>query len=553
MSLTSLPDECFTGVLFFLDNKSLYKCLFVNRYYCKLSIPLIWRDPFILPTPRQFSLINTLISCLNDDEISSLIPCAINFNNRTPLFKYGKFIRKIDHDYCVRHIISWLNSSSRRSYGRVPTDVSRYQDCRIRKLVNVIYHMIMREGSNIQEFVVIVNWNNFIDLPNFSTFSSFKPGIMNLKSLDIEAYLDLINDSTIYKNTIEFLSKVSRLCNSIINCELCFSRLDNALTNTFLDIIKLQPLERILIDTENYSVNFRPLERILNDNENHSEMENIEKILYALEFRSKTLNELSFRNMDFQIIGLSFLSKLEKLERLEFLECRGFVSKNYDTLSKKGFHLKELKLWHEEEFFYNTRVFNGFGSTLKIMEEIINSLCNESLYKLSLNIIAPETIKAVKESCPNLSFLHIKIFSEQDLDSMITLICEISSLKFLKIEIDHEYYASQLVKTLGDYLNFVEYLFLDFHIDLLSFEYFTKNCRANLKKWIIYIEGEEDLRKDYLKYVNNYQKVHNSLKILGINKGYMCEFDWTNDELEIINSLKDQSINIFPSDELDKC
>ncbi|PKY56600.1 hypothetical protein RhiirA4_477018 [Rhizophagus irregularis] len=115
---------------------------------------------------------------------------------------------------------------------------------------------------------------------------------------------------------------------------------------------------------------------------------------------------------------------------------------------------------------------------------------------------------------------------------MITLICEISSLKFL---------------------NFVEYLFLDFHIDLLSFEYFTKNCRANLKKWIIYIEGEEDLRKDYLKYVNNYQKVHNSLKILGINKGYMCEFDWTNDELEIINSLKDQSINIFPSDELDKC
>ncbi|GBC20437.2 hypothetical protein GLOIN_2v1763936 [Rhizophagus irregularis DAOM 181602=DAOM 197198] len=113
---------------------------------------------------------------------------------------------------------------------------------------------------------------------------------------------------------------------------------------------------------------------------------------------------------------------------------------------------------------------------------------------------------------------------------MITLICEMSSLKFLKIEIDH---ASQLVKTLGDYLNFVEYLFLDFHIDLLSFEYFTKNCRANLKKWIIYIEGKEDLRL---------------FKIC-----YMCEFDWTNDELEIINSLKDQSINIFPSDELDKC
>jgi hypothetical protein len=535
MPLPSLPDECFNDVLFFLDNKSLYKCLFVNRYYCKFTIPIIWRDPFILPTPNKLSLINTLISCLNEDEISSLIPCAINFNNQTPLFEYGKFIRKIDHDYCVRHVVSWLNSSSKRSYGRVPTDVSRYQDCRVRKLVNVIYHMMMREGSNIQEFVVIVNWNNYIDLPKFSTFSSFKPGIMNLRSLDIEAYLDLINDSTIYKDTIEFLSQVSKFCNGIVNCELCFSRLDNALINTFLDIIKLQPLERILIDTEN-----------------HSQKEDVKKILYTLEFRSKTLKELIFRNLDFQTIDLAFLSNLENLERLEFFQCRGFASQNYDSLPKKRFHLKELKLWHDDHF-YQTRNFNGFGSTLNKMKEIINSWCSESLVKLSLNITAPETIKAVKESCPNISFLYIKIFSEQYLDTMIPLICEIPSLKFLKIEIDHEYYASQLVKILGDYLIFVEYLFLDFHIDLLSFEYFTNNCRANLKKWIIYIEGEEDLRKDYLTYVNNYQKVHNSLKILGINKGYMCEFDWTNDELEIIDSLKNQSINIFPSDELDKC
>ncbi|GBC06122.1 hypothetical protein RclHR1_06630011 [Rhizophagus clarus] len=548
MPLPSLPDECFRDVLFFLDNKSLYKCLFVNRYYCKFSIPIIWKDPFTLPTPNNFSLINTLIACLNDEEISSLIPFAINFNSQPPpLFQYGKFIRKVDHDYCVRHVLSWLISSSSQSYGRVSMDASIYQDYRIRMLINVIYHMIMREGSNIQEFVVIVNWNNYVDLPNFSTFNSFKPGIVNLRSLDIEAYLDLINDSTIYNNTIEFLSQVSKLCNGVVNCELCFSKLDDALTNTFLDIIKLQPLERVLIDTENDS------ENVLIDTENNSEKEDIKKILYTLEFRAKTLKELSFRYVDFQSIDLSFLSKLESLERLEFSQCKGFFPQYYENLSEKGFHLKELKLWYEEDHFYDTSSFNGFGPALIKVKEMINLLCNESLNKLSLNIIAPETLKLVKESCPNISFLHIKVFSDQYLDSMIPLICEISSLKVLKIEIDHDYYASQLVEILGDHLIFVEYLFLDFHIDLSSFEYFTNNCKANLKKWIIYIEGEEDLRKDYLTYVNNYQKVHNSLKILGINKGYMCEFDWTNDELEIINSLKDQSINIFPSDELDRC
>ena len=113
MLLPSLPDECFNDILSFLDKKSLYKCLFVNRYYCKFSIPIIWRNPFIIPTRnKSLSLINTLISCLNEDEISSLIPFAIKtFNNYSPLFKYGKFIRKIDHSYCVKHILLYLSVS----------------------------------------------------------------------------------------------------------------------------------------------------------------------------------------------------------------------------------------------------------------------------------------------------------------------------------------------------------------------------------------------------------------------------------------------------------
>src|SRR2546421_310809 len=101
MILPSLPDECFCDVLTFLDRKSLYKCLFVNRYYCKLSIPIIWREPFRFTHSENSSLvINTLLSCLDEDEISSLIPlipCAINFNNQSPLFEYGKFVRIFYH------------------------------------------------------------------------------------------------------------------------------------------------------------------------------------------------------------------------------------------------------------------------------------------------------------------------------------------------------------------------------------------------------------------------------------------------------------------------
>src|SRR3954454_4572550 len=134
MLLPSLPDECIAGIFSFLDRKFLYKCLFVNRHYCKLSIPIIWREPFRSNHTKPL-LINTLLSCLDEDEISSLIPCVINFNNQPPLFEYGKFVRKINHKGCVELIKDWLESSN----GKIPHNY----DCRIQKLVNIIYHVIM--------------------------------------------------------------------------------------------------------------------------------------------------------------------------------------------------------------------------------------------------------------------------------------------------------------------------------------------------------------------------------------------------------------------------
>src|ERR1043165_8898611 len=102
MPLPSLPDECLINVFSFLNKKSLYNCLFVNRYYCRFSIPILWHDPFIAPKSKKLLVVNTLLACLNEDEISSLIPFAINFdNNQSPLFEYGKLIKKVAHSWLV--------------------------------------------------------------------------------------------------------------------------------------------------------------------------------------------------------------------------------------------------------------------------------------------------------------------------------------------------------------------------------------------------------------------------------------------------------------------
>ena len=148
------------------------------------------------------SVINTLLACLDEDEISSLIPCAINFNNQSSLFEYAKFVRKIDHSRCVRNIETWLELSSR-------TTINKYQrDCRVQKLVNVIYHTIMRQGSNLQ-----VDLHCYC-LPKLSILTTYNPGIINLRSIVI-----VLNNHT-NQESIEILSILSKFCSGIINFEL---------------------------------------------------------------------------------------------------------------------------------------------------------------------------------------------------------------------------------------------------------------------------------------------------------------------------------------------
>ena len=305
------PYECFSNIQYFLDNKTLYKCLFVNRYWCRLSVTILWREPFNLYDYHYLSIksstvINTLLSCLDENEISSLIPCRLNFNNQTPLFEYGKFIRNIDHNKYVCNIMTWFEYPPNTVVSAVV-----YQDCRIQKLANAMYHMIMRQGSNLQELNLSPYNDGFIDTPRFSTLITYNPGITNLKSLSIELGR-IKNSENKHQNVIEFISKVSKCCNGIINCEISsldvLSNISNMhlssislVADSLADIVKSQPLERIVLD--GYGMD-----------------ENVKKIVYALEFRTKTLKDLIFNGIKFKDVSLSFMSKLERLERLEFVE-----------------------------------------------------------------------------------------------------------------------------------------------------------------------------------------------------------------------------------------
>src|ERR1043165_1869879 len=143
MPISSFPKECFNDVLSFLDSSTLYNCLFINRYLCRLTVPIIWRDPFNSYGKSRASLISTLLACLNEEE---LIYRSLIQNNQTPLFEYGKFIKIIRHEYCVDNITNWLKQSKAKVKEKEILKKKKIES-RIQKLVNVIYRSIMRQGS----------------------------------------------------------------------------------------------------------------------------------------------------------------------------------------------------------------------------------------------------------------------------------------------------------------------------------------------------------------------------------------------------------------------
>ena len=85
---------------------------------------------------------------------------------------------------------------------------------------------------------------------------------------------------------------VPKFCNGIVNFILCVPEL-YILTN-ILDIVKSQPLERMKFY-------------------NYNGIKVHVKIIDALEFRSETLKELSFKSFNFEGIDLSFFHFKVKL------------------------------------------------------------------------------------------------------------------------------------------------------------------------------------------------------------------------------------------------
>src|SRR4051812_44263875 len=100
-----LPEDCVREIFKHLseDKKSLYSCLFINRFFCQCVVPILWKDPwsglFDLERVGWKILGKTIIKCFPQEikkSFSNEYKICLNPSLlQQPLFNYVSYIKVI--------------------------------------------------------------------------------------------------------------------------------------------------------------------------------------------------------------------------------------------------------------------------------------------------------------------------------------------------------------------------------------------------------------------------------------------------------------------------
>ncbi|RIB25316.1 hypothetical protein C2G38_2031160 [Gigaspora rosea] len=343
-----IPSDVIEEILYFIQNEltnkndylsnessTLFNCLLVNRQWCKLVIPLLWRQPFLYVRKGNPKLITTFLTFLNDKNrrillsngiiLSSLLKpdCRIRHQNfyfykvhksqYRSNFNYASFLKHLHYDYMLSSIEAWC-SYSNQSVGNA-----------ISLITNSLLKLFV---DNNVKLIGLFVWPNHIHWTHYSSnryMELVEPEVSGLlselKHLHIETHSKY--------PSARFFSKLSQ----IVNVKELYLRtqllgimgfpndLENEMARNISNLINSQTnlISFTLSNSVRYTSDFI---KSLSPNIHH--IQNI------------SLNETKIVEID----SWTILSSCIKLQKLEIIKCVGlnvksiipFVSANWTTL-----------------------------------------------------------------------------------------------------------------------------------------------------------------------------------------------------------------------------
>ncbi|POG69840.1 uncharacterized protein OCT59_023820 [Rhizophagus irregularis] len=517
MTLPYLTDDCIYYILQHLQNdcSTLFKCLLVNRFWCRSTIPLLYANPFANITEKKYSITLTLIFCFNKAEILQLknqlgFSQINNINidkEHNPLFEYPKYLENYDSNLIIIVIYRWFA----KYYFWILGHQKIYHD-----IIPIFHQSILRQSRNIKRLDILLYLLYKESFKNFN-FQNFTSNLTKLNSLSLNFYLKGTVNKEIEQ---EFLRNIANIC-----------------TNSRKLIIKLPQIRRPPFqhhDTSNNLINTTTtLEKLCTiiQVQNKLKMFKIwrcnsllNNILLSLEFQKHSLVRVEFTLCDFSNVSLKRFNDLYNLKYLKFIFCKGILLYQCEGLNFSSFKLKELSFIRD---YWNVNVTSLMIKYLGV-----------SLQSLFVENPIISLIENISTYCPNLIFLKIRIYLHVDL-SVIQLF---KNLRTRLLSITISYNVDKFFINLANNIpiNIREisiYIYSRIPNKFLKFKEFLENCHNSFEM----INLNQIIGLELLKIVLNYiERSNNSLKVLGMK----LDKKLNDEELKLLNRIKAKEVKI---------
>jgi hypothetical protein len=528
-----LNKDIISNILEYLnDETSLHSCILINKTWCCITIPIIWKKPFSFKNSKnkKFKIIQTLISCLNEEEkikLMNKIDYSLDFIIKEPLFKYQNFIKEIyinDLEYLIELHYNYF-------YTNIPTNI----DLEI-FTKNLLLNMIFKTNFNIKKLKYYFNYknyfkfkqNNFLEL----LFINFKKEIIqnSLKYLEnFEIKIEFSN----FSNLINLINQ-RQIMNLLINF---FNNLSKTLLNIkYLTIfIKLDNIEISIFNKicEAYSQLIQNQKNLLyleiNELFDANSTTTFTKSIISQSNSLTTLKINYLRDINILLIILSKCNNLITLELTEYFEIdqetiiSSSLAEDLTSINIENLIIYQLNIIDKRHFIHFMKLLLKLSFKIKklIIEfisfellDIIKLYCSNSLEYFSLLIIPDDIIKLCDTliSFKNLnSLIIIEWLGDNDLpislEGLILLANSLpKTLKFLGI------------RTFCNSINFKKFLF-NINVNIIELDIYKSLDDEFINVIINYVlkKNRNLKRLGYLNVRNNNFRINSDL-IIKINE-----------------------------------
>ncbi|RIA87158.1 hypothetical protein C1645_828178 [Glomus cerebriforme] len=497
MTSQRLNDDCIYYVIKFLqyNHSNPFNYLLVNRFWCKVTVPLLYENPFSnLKDKSKILIVKTFLLCLNEEERTYLTNqdsiCKVRkfFQNNPlrPIFEYPKYIKHLPKILIYNAVDQWYRQQKINTC--IPLKIA-------------FYHMFLRQSNyirNLEIFSDIFDGNIF-DLHFINTF------IFNISNLtNLQLYYHN-NNREIFS---EFLQVFAKNCKNL--SQLSFEQFG---PYDHLNEISLIIKEQSRLKEFDYHI--FTIDKPTSD-----------IIFTSLEYQKDSLVSLKLYNITFQESILQSIIKLHHLKSLE-------IDIPYDmTLELCGifeFALFKLQI---------LSIRNKFCKEI-IISQIIKFL-GITLQMLKVKYVNMEIMEKIVQYCLELKTLDFE-FSNKNLTILPCL--KILKIKNLNLHLfttldNEELFFLELAKNLSETTTNISFITLKV-IDKHNLLIFLNNCH----KYIISLNLKCKCNLGHFKVILNYIKKNNdnNLKYLRI---YDLDKIQNSKELILLHQIKKKGVNL---------